>query len=85
MEITLEISPSDRAEPCALAAHFPPNLTTLSLQYMADGWQSFCEPPDDYQVCQRRYGAWALVTMAANHCSCVHMFVTCSTKKLYGL
>ena len=36
--------------PFALAAHLPPNLTTLKLQYLPDTWPPDDIPPDEWQV-----------------------------------
>ena len=38
--------------PFALAAHLPPNLTTLKLQYLPDTWPANKMIPDEWQVCR---------------------------------
>ena len=43
--------------PFALAAHLPPNLATLKLQYLPDTWPPDDVPPDDWQICQAAHFA----------------------------
>ena len=43
--------------PFALAAHLPPNLTTLKLQYLPAAWPSDTTPRDEYEVCQPAHPA----------------------------
>lgn len=52
VEFDVAAAPMDLDVPCARAAHFPPNLTTLSLQYIV-GWPMYIDVPDGSQVWQQ--------------------------------
>jgi hypothetical protein len=76
VELELSTTPLNSEERCALAVHIPSNLTTLSLQYMPDGWwSSYVEIVGERKVCQQASGAEApatLDTMATTVQMCTH-------------
>ena len=58
VELIFEAVPLDGDEPCALAAHLPPNLTILLLHYMPESSPRI-DIPDEIQVRQRAHAVSA--------------------------
>lgn len=58
--VEFEIVATPLDAPDALAAHFPPNLTTLKLQYLPETWPSDKVLPDNWQVHQPAHLAYFL-------------------------
>ena len=69
-----EATPLDSDEPCALAAHLPPNLMILLLHYMPESSPRI-DIPDEIQVRQQAHFVVCLPHLLQT-CSCVYV-VTC--------